>query len=291
MDVRVCATDDCQRPAGRRRPYCGRCRHARWPGDPERAKARQRAKTHLRKAAGRQSDITLEYEQELRRKATRCPLCRVRMTSKPYLPASKELDHIVPLNVGGTHTVGNVRIACRTCNQARPRDGSDYAGPVTLWAQTPGFVPAVRQPSGPRPQRCQCGAFKRRGRCLTCHPLKVRHRTEDGRRAAELRAQGWKWTDIARTIGFSSGGSCQGAAMAHGLPEVKAAWPSRYVHGGQRQGQRTLALIPDAMVRCIDCKDPVVPNTERCAECWVEVQDTVTDGYLKEDVIGQPIRT
>ncbi|WP_176737962.1 HNH endonuclease [Micromonospora inyonensis] len=67
-------------------------------------------------------------------KARRCPLCAVRMTDQPYLPASKELDHIVPLGVGGTHTIGNVRIICRACNLKRPKDGGDYAGPVTLFA-------------------------------------------------------------------------------------------------------------------------------------------------------------
>lgn len=70
----------------------------------------------------------------MRAKAKRCPLCEVRLVNEPYLPASKELDHIVPLNVGGTHTLGNVRIICRTCNIGRPKDGSDYTGPVTLWA-------------------------------------------------------------------------------------------------------------------------------------------------------------
>lgn len=62
--------------------------------------------------------------------------CGVRMTDVPYLVNSKELDHIVPINVGGTYTIGNVRIICRQCNQQRPKDGSDYTGPVTLWAVT-----------------------------------------------------------------------------------------------------------------------------------------------------------
>lgn len=70
----------------------------------------------------------------MRAKAKRCPLCKVRLIDAPYLPASKELDHIVPLNIGGTHTIGNVRIICRTCNLRRPKDGSDYTGPVTLFA-------------------------------------------------------------------------------------------------------------------------------------------------------------
>lgn len=104
-------------------------------GNPLLRKARGRAATHRRKTAGRYGDVTPAYEQALRDKAKCCPLCRVRLIVQPYQPASKELDHIVPLGVGGTHTIGNVRIICRSCNLKRPKDGSDYFGPVTLWAQ------------------------------------------------------------------------------------------------------------------------------------------------------------
>lgn len=86
------------------------------------------------------SDITAAEELALRRKARKCPECGVYMTGKPGKPNSKHLDHIVPLNAGGTHTHGNVRIVCRTCNLGRPKDGSDYTGAVTLWAVIPGMV-------------------------------------------------------------------------------------------------------------------------------------------------------
>lgn len=102
--------------------------------DPERERARLRLKTHRRKDWARLTDVTPEYEQELRRKVSRCPICQVKMTDEPYLPHSKETDHIVPRNAGGTHTMGNLRVICRECNLARPDDGSDYFGPITLWA-------------------------------------------------------------------------------------------------------------------------------------------------------------
>lgn len=107
------------------------------PKDPDRERARLRIKTHRRKDWSRLTDITPEYEMDLRAKAKRCPMpdCGVKLINKPYQPASKELDHIVPRNVGGTHTIGNVRIICRQCNITRPKDGSDYTGPVTLWAE------------------------------------------------------------------------------------------------------------------------------------------------------------
>lgn len=103
--------------------------------DVERERARLRIKTHRRKDWSRLTDITPEFELGLRNKARRCPSCDVKMTDAPYLPHSKEMDHIVPRGVGGTHTIGNVRIICRSCNLSRPDDGSDYSGPVTLWAE------------------------------------------------------------------------------------------------------------------------------------------------------------
>lgn len=107
--------------------------------DPEKRRASYRIKNHRRRQARRVGfdTVTAEIELELRRKAGRCPMpgCGVALTDRPYLPNSKELDRKVPGHVGGTYTTGNVRIICRGCNVRRPRDGSDYAGPVTLWAQ------------------------------------------------------------------------------------------------------------------------------------------------------------
>lgn len=113
--------------------------------DPEKLKANYRAKNHRRRTKMRMSsDVTPAYERSLRAKAKKCPLCWVKLTDIPGQPASKELDHIVPINVGGTHTVGNVRIICRKCNGRRPYDGSDFTGQLTLWATDPDVV--VKQP-------------------------------------------------------------------------------------------------------------------------------------------------
>lgn len=102
------------------------------------AAARKRNREHAKRAAV--SDITTEQEIQMRRDARDCAMCGVVLTDEDGLPNSKHLDHIVPLGVGGTHTLGNVRIVCRTCNVRRPRDGSDYLGPVTLWAVIPGVA-------------------------------------------------------------------------------------------------------------------------------------------------------
>jgi len=95
--------------------------------------ARLRNREHIRRATV--SDITPADELEMRRKARKCPMCGIRLSVRLGLPNSKHLDHIIPLAAGGTHTHGNTRIICADCNLRRPKDGSDYTGPVTLWAQ------------------------------------------------------------------------------------------------------------------------------------------------------------
>lgn len=58
----------------------------------------------------------------LERDGWRCMLCgigtprRLRGTCDPRAP---EMDHIIPLAAGGTHTWGNVQCACRACNHAK----------------------------------------------------------------------------------------------------------------------------------------------------------------------------
>lgn len=107
-------------------PDCVSCTNRRYRGRyQETDQARSRRKTYLRKARTRRTDLSLKVERQMREEAKRCPLCRVSFVDGPYLPASKELDHIVPLNQGGSHTVWNVRIICRACNIRRPNDGSD----------------------------------------------------------------------------------------------------------------------------------------------------------------------
>lgn len=118
-----------------------------------RAKARRRNRDHIARSAA--SDITVEQELAMRRKARKCPMCGTSLTGKPGLPNSKHLDHIIPVASGGTHTHGNVRIICSRCNLRRPKDGSDYTGPVTLWAVLPGTV--ARPHGGANKATCRKG--------------------------------------------------------------------------------------------------------------------------------------
>lgn len=127
--------DSCSQPTLNRRylqqRLCPTCR-----GE-VRAAASRRKGYARRQILSRESDVTIAHELTLRRKARHCPMpgCAVRLTGIPFQPNSKELDHIVPLGCGGTHTVGNVRIICRGCNLSRPKDGRDYAGQLSLWCR------------------------------------------------------------------------------------------------------------------------------------------------------------
>jgi hypothetical protein len=186
-------------------------------------RARARRKTYRRQQRTQTSDVTLAYEATLRRKARICPLCSVRLTAKPYLPSSKELDHIVPLCIGGTHTVGNVRIICRRCNRARPLDGSDITGQLTLWAQVDGVV-ATHVAKVAASRTCDCGRQKVKApngrlRCYECQPLwrdglTTDERAERARRAADLRRHtDLSWQAIATRLGYSSGQAAYAAAV------------------------------------------------------------------------------
>ena len=215
----VCVQCAHPRPPGRR--LCDSCRVSNL-----RAKSREmnyRRRQHRRPLEC--GDITRDYERGLRRKAKRCPMpdCGVAMTDKPFLPHSKELDHIVPLHVGGTHTVGNVRIICRRCNTARPIDGSDYCGQVSLWSQDAEVAATLRV----RPKPLFCDHGTRRSQCDTCTPPRraMVDRSEDGRRAAMMRANGEKWADIARKLGIKNTGAAYCIAITHGDPDVIARWP------------------------------------------------------------------
>ena len=173
-----------------------------------------RWKRSKRRAVTADTDITPQQEAAMRRRARRCPLCGVYMTTKPMLPNSKQLDHIVPIGVGGTHTHGNVRVICRDCNLKRPKDGSDYTGLTTLWATEPNVVLAPKPaPKTPAPRivhgRCSCGKEihrSRTDRCDECNrALTIR--------AAEMRDAGMKWQEICDALSYSNTGSLYGRVM------------------------------------------------------------------------------
>lgn len=221
--------DDCGRPTTRGATAYGRfCQHCATA----RKRTRESRKVSKRRTAQRFTDITAAYERDLRRRTRRCPLCSTWMTGEPGHPNSKQLDHIIPIVLGGTHTIGNVRIICRTCNLSRPKDGSDLAGhQPTLWAQdlavAEELIGSARQKAiEPERKTCRCGRRLVKGSCKDC-PVRMeerRQRAELGREAARMRADGHKWRAISDALGLSGTGTAYALAWQYGDPSVKAIW-------------------------------------------------------------------
>ena len=80
------------------------------------AKAKRRARERGLEAD--QIDPIAVFERD----KWRCHICNTKTSKKDrgsFKDSAPELDHIVTLSDGGTHTWGNVACACRKCNQAK----------------------------------------------------------------------------------------------------------------------------------------------------------------------------
>ena len=136
----ICITPGCDHillidDAGGRRTKCSWChlnRKRRSAGSPTRM-ASSRLKNSRRRAAVVDGSLSAKRESEIRSAATTCSVCAAELTDTRWLPNSKHLDHIVPINIGGTHVEENVRIVCARCNLSRPRDGSDVELQLAIW--------------------------------------------------------------------------------------------------------------------------------------------------------------
>lgn len=169
-------------------------------------------KQNKRRTAERHSDITVQDERRIRR-AKRCALCSRHLTQKEG-PRKGHLDHIVPIHAGGTHTHGNVRMLCRTCNLTRPNDGSDITVPVTLWAQDIRAVPMLQADEERRRQARDIREAQRqvqraeRAAERVAQANQKRHRLT---RAIAMRESGHPWKAIAEALGYSSTGAVYSA--------------------------------------------------------------------------------
>jgi hypothetical protein len=68
--------------------------------------------------------IDTDFLIQLKESTEKCPLCGC-LLSEEDGDEKYHLDHIIPLNIGGSHSKENVRYICRKCNLTRPKDGSD----------------------------------------------------------------------------------------------------------------------------------------------------------------------
>jgi hypothetical protein len=127
----LCTVDGCEKPHRAR----GLCvthygqqlpdRH-RSKGDPDRRRVTLRTREQHRRAVKRGADAEqINRDQIGERDHWRCGICLVRVDpTLPWpLPLSASLDHVVPLSVGGAHTLANVRITHLTCNVKRSNRG------------------------------------------------------------------------------------------------------------------------------------------------------------------------
>lgn len=93
----------------------------------ETARCHQEARSRTKRARGR-----VGAAQRKRRLSSE-PWCRDCLNDKCLIPA-EQIDHIVPLSLGGPDTDENVRALCGTCHARRTRElsrrGSDGASEV-----------------------------------------------------------------------------------------------------------------------------------------------------------------
>ena len=118
------------RSIGRSPKFCSKkCRYR----SPDFQSSKRAAKA-ARKAITRGNDAERFDPVEIfRRDKWRCRQCRQRTPSAlrgRYLPNAPELDHVVPLARGGSHTRDNVQCLCRACNGKK---GAKLEGQLQLW--------------------------------------------------------------------------------------------------------------------------------------------------------------
>lgn len=114
---------------GRARKYCS---HACLAKSPAYIKAKRVYRSQRRaKERGRYAD-DIDPIKVFERDSWRCHICAKKLKPSDrgtYKPVAPELDHIIALADGGTHTHGNVACSCRACNLAK---GSMSFGQLSL---------------------------------------------------------------------------------------------------------------------------------------------------------------
>lgn len=135
--------------------------------------------------------------------------------------------------MGGTHTHGNVRMVCRTCNLSRPKDSSDVVGQITLWAQAVDVVPTApaRQQLSPTARRRLATRWKGQAKQAEYEaeaalvPL-----------ALQLRQQQESWASIGEVLGY--GPDRAWYAVKQHDPEGFARLPRFWAAGAKRKQAR-----------------------------------------------------
>lgn len=101
-----------------------------------RARVQNTGRSRARRARLAEGDLTQAEVRGVLFSRSTCPGCGCRLTDKRGR-RQRTIDHIVPLNQGGAHTLANIRLLCLGCNIDRPLDGSDVEQEA-LWARRTG---------------------------------------------------------------------------------------------------------------------------------------------------------
>lgn len=112
----VYCSDECVRLAARKSPSA------------RAAKAKRKAM-----ARGSGDNDNVDPIEVFNRDGWRCQLCGVKTPKRlrgTYDPRAPELDHIMPISLGGAHTYANTQCSCRKCNGEK---GAKFIGQMRLF--------------------------------------------------------------------------------------------------------------------------------------------------------------
>lgn len=94
--------------------------YRRNPIERQRTIDRAKHRHHLKRAAQERGEL-ITLAGLIERDGDLCYLCGRQVSDAlPFThPLKANIDHVVPISKGGTHTLDNVRVACRSCNSAK----------------------------------------------------------------------------------------------------------------------------------------------------------------------------
>lgn len=109
-----------------------RCTECRTKAEKENKKKHNRIRKSKIRAIKKGSKVCQKIapSKVFKKDKWRCRQCKCKVQKKDiYADNAAELDHIVPLSLGGPHTYSNVQTLCRKCNQEK---GNKYNGQLVL---------------------------------------------------------------------------------------------------------------------------------------------------------------
>lgn len=125
IDASLKPCKNCNQPvgysSGKDKIFCSiKCQITYKKNKPE-YKEYDRSRSSLRRARRRGSkNEHFNHRQIFERDKWKCRMCGVKTPASlrgTYEPNAPELDHIMPLSKGGTHSIDNAQLLCRQCNQ------------------------------------------------------------------------------------------------------------------------------------------------------------------------------